>query len=77
MFSVIMRRLLWTLPTLLLISIITFTIIKLPPGDYLTSYITALQQTGGQRAAAAKLLGFSRVTLWKKMTRFDIDVPAR
>ena len=46
MFSLIARRLLWMIPTLLLISLLTFTIIQLPPGDYLTSYIAALEQTG-------------------------------
>jgi len=33
-------------PTLFAISVITFGIIQLPPGDYLTSYIAALQETG-------------------------------
>ena len=33
-------------PTLIVISIISFTIIQLPPGDYLTSYIANLQETG-------------------------------
>ena len=66
MFSVIMRRLLWTLPTLLLISIITFTIIKLPPGDYLTSYITALQQTGDT-------VSEEQVTALR--ARYDLDKP--
>jgi peptide/nickel transport system permease protein len=34
------------IPTLLVISIISFIIIQLPPGDYLTSYIAALEETG-------------------------------
>lgn len=46
MFGLIVRRILWLFPTLLLISLLTFTIIQLPPGDYLTSYIAALEQTG-------------------------------
>ena len=33
-------------PTLLAISFISFAIIQLPPGDYLTSYITALEELG-------------------------------
>ncbi len=33
-------------PTLLAISFISFALIQLPPGDYLTSYITALEETG-------------------------------
>jgi len=42
----ILRRLVWMIPTLFLISVISFAIIQLPPGDYLTSYIAALEETG-------------------------------
>jgi PAS domain S-box-containing protein len=35
--------------------------------------LDALRQVGGSRTEAAKILGFSRVTLWKKMRQFDID----
>jgi len=45
-FALIVRRILWMFPTLFAISVITFGIIQLPPGDYLTSYIAALQETG-------------------------------
>jgi peptide/nickel transport system permease protein len=34
------------IPTLLIISIISFVLIQLPPGDYLTSYIVALEEAG-------------------------------
>jgi peptide/nickel transport system permease protein len=44
--NLIVKRLLWMLPTTVLISFISFTIIQLPPGDYLTSYIAALGETG-------------------------------
>ena len=33
-------------PTLIVISIVVFTIIQLPPGDYLESYIAELQAQG-------------------------------
>ena len=46
MFSLIVKRILWMIPTLLTISIISFIIIQLPPGDYLTAYISALGETG-------------------------------
>ena len=36
--------------------------------------IEALRQTGGNRTQAAKLLGTSRVTLWKKINRYGIEV---
>jgi len=44
--NLIVKRLLWMLPTIVLISFISFSIIQLPPGDYLTSYIAALGETG-------------------------------
>ncbi|NLK07392.1 MAG: ABC transporter permease [Firmicutes bacterium] len=40
------KRLIYMLITLFGISIISFTVIQLPPGDYLTSYITELQASG-------------------------------
>ena len=46
MLTYIIRRILIMIPTLIVISIISFTIIQLPPGDYLTSYIANLQETG-------------------------------
>ncbi len=46
MLSYILKRVLYVIPTLLLISIVSFIIIQLPPGDFLTSYIAQLSQTG-------------------------------
>jgi len=46
MISFIIRRIIYIIPTLFLISVVSFTIIQLPPGDYLTSYIAQLSQTG-------------------------------
>lgn len=46
MFSLIVQRVLWSVPTLLLISVVSFSLIQLPPGDFLTTYIAALEQTG-------------------------------
>jgi ABC-type dipeptide/oligopeptide/nickel transport system permease component len=40
------RRIVIMVPTLALISMISFTIIQLPPGDFLTSYIAQLEATG-------------------------------
>jgi peptide/nickel transport system permease protein len=42
----VVHRLLLMVPTLLAISFITFVIIQLPPGDYLTSYMAELQAQG-------------------------------
>jgi len=42
----ILRRLLTMIPTLLVISMLVFVIIQLPPGDYLESHIAELQSHG-------------------------------
>jgi len=46
MFAYIIRRLLIMIPTLILISIISFVALQLPPGDYLTSYAAQLTTQG-------------------------------
>ena len=46
MLSYIIRRLLIMIPTLVAISIISFTIIQLPPGDFLTTYVAQLSVSG-------------------------------
>ena len=47
------RRILYMIPTLFLVSIISFVIIQLPPGDYLTSVVTAMTATGETIDASA------------------------
>jgi peptide/nickel transport system permease protein len=54
MFRFLVRRTLVMIPTLLVISAIVFTIIQLPEGDYLTSYITELEAQG-ERVSAEKI----------------------
>jgi peptide/nickel transport system permease protein len=44
------RRLLIMIPTLLVISFVTFSIIKLPPGDFLTNQIEELRSQGDKAA---------------------------
>ncbi|MDT8391279.1 MAG: ABC transporter permease [Lentisphaeria bacterium] len=46
----IARRLVIMVPTLAVISIIVFTVIQLPPGDYVSSLIIRLEQTGDTAA---------------------------
>lgn len=46
MFAYIIRRILIMIPTLIAISIISFTIIQLPPGDFLTTYVSQLSASG-------------------------------
>ncbi|MBN2005154.1 MAG: ABC transporter permease [Anaerolineae bacterium] len=42
----VLKRVIMMIPTILIISVISFIIIQLPPGDYLTSYAAGLRQTG-------------------------------
>ena len=48
MIELILRRILIMIPTLLIISLIVFIIIELPPGDYLESYVAELQSAGAK-----------------------------
>lgn len=48
MFLYIVKRILTMIPTLFLISILVFTIIELPPGDYFESYVAELRALGEQ-----------------------------
>ena len=54
MFTYFTHRVLVMIPTLLVISIITFIIIQLPPGDYLSNQMAELIASG-DRAAIEKL----------------------
>ena len=46
MLSYIIRRLIILIPLMLILSIISFVLIELPPGDYLTTYISRLKRLG-------------------------------
>lgn len=61
-----LRRLLLMIPTLLIISFVTFVIIQLPPGDYLTNQIAELRSQGD--AAALEKVEFLR-------SQFGLDRP--
>ena len=50
MLTYTIRRLLIMIPTLLVISFVTFTIIKLPPGDFLSNQIAELRSQGDKAA---------------------------
>jgi peptide/nickel transport system permease protein len=65
MLSYILRRILLMIPTLILISMISFVIIQLPPGDYLTTYVIQLEQSGqkvdeSERASLEKRYGLGQ-----------------
>ena len=46
MLSYIVYRLFQLIPLLVMVSILTFLIIELPPGDYLTSYVNRMETSG-------------------------------
>jgi len=46
MLTYLARRLFVMIPTLLIISVLVFVIIQLPPGDFLTTYLNELQAQG-------------------------------
>ncbi len=50
MLSYIIRRCLYMIPTIILISIISFVVIQAPPGDYLTSQLERLERQYGSAA---------------------------
>jgi peptide/nickel transport system permease protein len=61
----VIRRVLLFIPTLLLISLVAFTLIQLPPGDYLTTYVSQLAASGdrvdqAQLAALEKRYGLNQ-----------------
>ncbi len=56
MLAFIAKRLLWMVPFLVAISFLSFVLIQLPPGDYVTTYIATLaasNETVDQNTAAA------------------------
>ncbi len=65
MIAYTIRRILYIIPTLLIISMISFAIIELPPGDYLTAYMANLSAQGteasqDQIAAMRQLYGLDQ-----------------
>lgn len=60
------RRLLYMLILLFVLSVVSFVVIQLPPGDFLTSYIVELQQSG-QPADEAQVAALKQ--------RYGLDKP--
>lgn len=54
--SFILRRVLYMIPTVFLVSIVTFIIIQLPPGDYLDSLAADMADSGGDNTAVVEQL---------------------
>ncbi len=51
-----LRRILYMIPTLFLVSIVTFVIIQLPPGDYLDSLAADMGESGSDNTAVIETL---------------------
>lgn len=66
MLSYILRRILIVIPTLIVISIITFIIIQLPPGDFFTTLQAEMAETGG---------GQGRETIQHLQELYGLDEP--
>jgi len=54
-FTYVVRRILISIPLIILISIMCFVIIQLPPGDYADAYAALVMTTGGSWASEAQL----------------------
>ncbi len=67
MTAYILRRLLYAIPTLIMISIITFVIIELPPGDFLEARIAQLEQQFGDSSSLARAQELRK--------RYGLDLP--
>ncbi len=66
MLAYLIRRIMIMIPTLIAISIISFTIIQLPPGDFLTTYVAQLTASGET---------VDQAELESLRTRFGLDQP--
>ena len=65
MLAYVLRRVMYMIPTLLIVSIISFVVIQLPPGDYLSSYVATLREQGdlvdeGELAALEERYGLGQ-----------------
>jgi peptide/nickel transport system permease protein len=49
------QRIIILIPTLFAISLITYVVIELPPGDYLTTYVSQLASQGGEQLDQSQL----------------------
>jgi peptide/nickel transport system permease protein len=66
MIAYILRRLLAMIPTIIVVSIVTFIIIQLPPGDFFTTLQAEIAETGG---------GQDKETVKVMQERYGLDRP--
>jgi peptide/nickel transport system permease protein len=66
MIAYILRRVATMIPTLIIVSIVAFIIIQLPPGDFFTTLQAEIAQSGG---------GQDKETVKKMQERYGLDQP--
>ncbi len=66
MIAYILRRLLGMIPTIIIVSIVSFLIIQLPPGDFFTSLQAEIAQSGG---------GQDKETVQKMEEQYGLNQP--
>ena len=66
----LVRRFLYVIVVLWIVSVVSFLIIQLPPGDYLTSYIMQLQESGSE-------VGAAEIAALKRQYGLDLPIPLR
>lgn len=66
MIAYVLRRVLGMIPTLFVVSVVTFMIIQLPPGDFFTTLQAEIAETGG---------GQDKETVKKMQERYGLDKP--
>ena len=67
--SFVIRRLLYAIPMLILVSFVSFVIINLPPGDYLTTMRQQLESQAGLTREEAMLIAE------RMAARYGLDRP--
>jgi peptide/nickel transport system permease protein len=72
MLEYILRRTVLMIPVLIVVSIISFVVIQLPPGDFLTSYIAQIRAEEGDQMAQEAMEG-GRIGVLRE--RYGLDQP--
>lgn len=57
----VIRRLLYMVIILFLLSVVAFVIIQLPPGDYVTAYVAEMQSMRGERLGEEEIIALRKI----------------
>ena len=75
MLQFILRRILFAIPTIFVISVMSFIIIQLPPGDFLTSYAAQLAEQGDSISERFSACLRDMFRQYEKVLVFFTDIP--